>query len=292
MPCLEVLTPGPLTLVEDAGRPGHLAVGVGRAGAADQSAYRLGGRLLGHRPGLAALEVTHGGLRVRARGHLTLCLTGAAAPATVDGTPVPHAAPFPLPDGRDLVLGMPLTGLRTYLSVRGGLAVAPVLGSRSSDTMSGLGPAPLSAGDRLPVGDEVDSFPTVDVAPVQTPTAGTVELGVLPGPRRDWFADPQSLAETPWVVSELSDRKGIRLEGKPIERHTSFAGVEMPSEGMVRGAIQVPSGGQPVLFLNDHPVTGGYPVIGVVPSADVDRAAQLRPGQRLRLRWLPSRVAL
>ncbi|EWT03766.1 allophanate hydrolase, partial [Intrasporangium chromatireducens Q5-1] len=181
---------------------------------------------------------------------------------------------------------------RTYLSVRGGLAVAPVLGSRSSDTMSGLGPAPLRAGDRLPVGDEVDSFPTVDVAPVPAPTAGTVELGVLPGPRRDWFADPQSLAETPWVVSELSDRKGIRLQGKPIERHTSFAAAELPSEGMVRGAIQVPSGGQPVLFLNDHPVTGGYPVIGVVPSAEVDRAAQLRPGQRLRLRWLPSRVAL
>jgi biotin-dependent carboxylase-like uncharacterized protein len=282
---LEVLATGPLTLVEDAGRPGHMAVGVGRAGAADGAAYRLGGRLLGNVPGLAALEVTLGGLQVRARGRVTVCLTGAPAPATVDATPAPHAAPFSLPDGSSLSLGMPLTGLRTYLSVRGGLALPPVLGSRSTDTMAGLGPPPVKAGDRLPVGDAVAAFPGVDVAPVPCPEGGTVALEVLPGPRHAWFARAEALAETPWVVSELSDRRGIRLEGKAIERHTDYLDVELPSEGMVRGAIQVPPGGQPVLLLNDHPVTGGYPVIGVVRSADVDRAAQLRPGQKVRLRW-------
>ncbi|WP_347350978.1 biotin-dependent carboxyltransferase family protein [Intrasporangium sp.] len=282
---LEVLAPGPLTLVQDAGRLGHMDVGVGRAGAADQASYHLGGRLLANRPGAAALEVTFGGLQVRTHGAVTVCLTGAPAPALLDGRPAPHAAPFPMCDGQQLSLGMPPTGLRTYLSVRGGLAVPAVLGSRSSDTMSGLGPAAVAAGDRIPVGGDVAGYPDVDVAPVAWPTAGVVELGVLPGPRRDWFTRPEALAEGCWVVSGRSDRKGVRFEGKPIERHTDWAQAELPSEGMVRGAIQVPPGGQPVLFLNDHPVTGGYPVIGVVRWAHVDRAAQLRPGQQVRFRW-------
>lgn len=285
MALLKVLAPGPLALVEDAGRRGHMAVGVGRAGAADQSAYCLGNRLVGNRAGAAALEVTLGGLRLRAYGDACICLTGAPAPASAGGRPAPHAAPFPLRSGQELVLGMPLTGLRTYVTVRGGLAVRAVLGSRSTDTMSGLGPPPIESGDWLPVGDEVECYPQVDVAPVAAPDGGIVELTAMPGPRRDWFARPETLAESPWTVSERSDRKGIRLAGKPIERHTEWADVELPSEGMVRGAIQVPPGGQPVLFLNDHPVTGGYPVIGVVRSADVDRAAQLRPGQQVRFRW-------
>jgi biotin-dependent carboxylase-like uncharacterized protein len=284
MPHVEILEPGPLTLVEDLGRVGHLAVGVSRSGAADVASYLLGGRLVGNAVGAPALEVTFGGLRVRAHGDLLACLTGAPAPALAGGRPVPHAAPFPLHDGDDLVLGMPLSGLLTYLSFRGGLAVPAVLGSCSTDTMSGLGPDPVACGTLLPVGTATLGFPAVDVAPVPVPPAGTVELVVLPGPRRTWFARPEDLAAE-WVVSEDSDRKGIRLSGNPIERHTRWRDTELPSEGMLRGAIQVPPGGLPVLFLNDHPVTGGYPVIGVVRSGDVDRAAQLRPGQHVRLRW-------
>jgi biotin-dependent carboxylase-like uncharacterized protein len=281
---VEVLEPGPLTLVEDLGRVGHLAVGVSRSGAADVGSYLLGGRLVGNEVGAPALEVTFGGLRLRAHGDLLACLTGAAAPAHVGGRPVPHAAPFPLHEGEDLQLGMPLSGLRTYLSFRGGLALPRVLGSCSTDTMSGLGPDPVVAGALLPVGTATRGFPLVDVAPVPPPPAGPTELMVLPGPRREWFTCPEDLA-TEWLVSEHSDRKGIRLSGKPIERHTRWGDAELPSEGMLRGAIQVPPGGLPVLFLSDHPVTGGYPVIGVVRSGDVDRAAQLRPGQRVRLRW-------
>ena len=174
--------------------------------------------------------MTFGGLRLRARGDVLVCLTGAPAPADADGRAVPHTAPFTLRDGQVLSLRMPPSGLRTYVSFRGGLAV-------------------------------------------------------LPGPRRDWFADPQALATTEWSVSERSDRKGIRFLGEPLARHTERRDAELPSEGMVRGAIQVPPNGQPVLFLNDHPVTGGYPVIGVVRSAHIDRAAQLQPGQKVRFRW-------
>lgn len=285
-PALEILQTGPLALLQDRGRVGLMAVGVGRSGAADRAAYELGGRLLGNAENLAAIEVTFGGLQVRARGEVLVCVTGAPAPAAIEGRQVGHAAPVYLRDGQVLSLSMPPTGLRSYLSVRGGFAVAPVLGSRSSDTMSGLGPAPLGAGDVLDVGTQVQAHPHVDLAPVVHPGAGPTCLRVTPGPRVDWFADPVALAATTgWLVSDRSDRKGVRLSGEALQRNEAHAKRELPSEGMVRGAIQVPPDGQPVVFLNDHPVTGGYPVIAVVRSADVDLVAQLRPGQQVRLQW-------
>ncbi|WP_404386441.1 biotin-dependent carboxyltransferase family protein [Knoellia locipacati] len=282
---VEVLDPGPLTLVQDLGRVGHLAIGVGHAGAADRGSYLLGNRLVGNAVGAPALEVTLGGLRLRAVGDLLVSLTGAPAPADVDGRPVAHAALVEVRDGQVLTLGRPSAGLRTYVGVRGGFEVPRTLGSASSDTMSGLGPAPLMAGQVLAVGSRTESFPVLDAAVVPDPASGTVELDVTPGPRHDWFADPTALAGSPWTVSSRSDRRGIRLEGAPLARRPELRGAELQSEGMVRGAIQVPPGGQPVLCLNDHPVTGGYPVIGVVRSASVDRAAQLQPGQPVRFRW-------
>ncbi|WP_034806245.1 5-oxoprolinase subunit B/C family protein [Intrasporangium oryzae] len=282
---LEVLATGPLTLIEDLGRPGLGDVGVGRSGVADRAAYALGARLVGQDAGPAALEVTLGGLALRAHGDALVALTGAACPATVDGRAVPHAAPFHLDDGQVLRLGMPPSGLRTYVSVRGGIDAPPVLGSRSTDTLSGLGPAPLAVGQVLPVGPAPRTFPTAEVAPQPPAASDVLVLDVLPGPRTEWFADPGTLAEHDWVVSGRSNRVGLRLEGTPVERHTAWRDRQLPSEGLVRGALQVPPSGEPVLFLADHPVTGGYPVIGVVRDAAVDRAAQLRPGDRLRLRW-------
>ena len=151
-PGLEVLATGPLTLVEDSGRPGLAVLGVGRSGAADRTAFTLGARLLGQDPDRAALEVMLGGLAVRATGRVVLALTGAPAPATVDGRPVPHAAVVELSGGQVLRLGVPPQGLRTYLGVRGGIDVEPVLGSRATDVLSGVGPAVVAAGDVLPIG--------------------------------------------------------------------------------------------------------------------------------------------
>jgi biotin-dependent carboxylase-like uncharacterized protein len=186
--------------------------------------------------------------------------------------------------GQVLRLGVPPTGLRTYLAVRGGIAVEPVLGSRSTDVLSGLGPEKLTPGAVLPVGPEPEAVPLVDVAPVAVPPAGDVVLRAVPGPRADFLADPGELVRTTWTASSRSDRVGMRLEGPALERAGSR---ELPSEGLVRGAIQVPPGGEPVLFLADHPVTGGYPVVAVVLDADVDRAAQVRPGQHVRFRFVP-----
>ena len=282
---LEVLEPGMFAHLQDEGRVGHMAVGVGRAGAADHGSYALATRLVGNLPGEAAIEVTLGGLRVRAIGDLYAALTGAPAAAAVDGRPVGHCTLLRVPSGAELTLGRPSVGLRTYLAVRGGFAVEPVLGSRATDTMSGLGPPPLERGRVLPVGSAHGPMPRVDHAPVATPERDEVTVRVTPGPRHDWFADPRGIATVAWSVSDKSDRKGVRLTGGALERHPDFVGVELPSEGMVRGAIQVPPNGEPVIFLNDHPVTGGYPVVGVVRTPDVDRVAQLTPGQGVRLRW-------
>jgi biotin-dependent carboxylase-like uncharacterized protein len=212
-----------------------------------------------------------------------LALTGAPAPADVDGRGVGYCGPFALADGEILTLGMPRVGLRTYVSVRGGVDVSPVLGSRATDTLSGLGPEPVRSGDLLPVGPPPIDFPNVDQAPTAALCDETLVLEALRGPRDDWLADADALAATRWTASSRSDRVGMRLEGEPLQYHASRRGKELPSEGVVRGSIQVPAGGEPVVFLADHPVTGGYPVVAVVVDDDIDKAAQAVPGQQIRI---------
>ena len=277
---LVVLATGPLTTVQDAGRPGQAALGIGRSGACDRSSYRLANRLLGNASGAAVLEVTFGGLALRADDDVVVVTTGARCAGDA-----PHNAPVTISAGAELRLGAPETGLRTYVAVRGGIAVEPVLGSRSTDVLAGLGPAVVSEGDVLPVGDDGLPMPGVDVAPVADPEGGEVTVRVLPGPRRDWFTDGAwaTLTGQAYGVSSDSNRVGLRLDGAPLERARTG---ELPSEGMVRGALQIPPSGTPVLFLADHPVTGGYPVVGYVVDDDVDHCAQLRPGQALRFRPL------
>lgn len=275
--------------MQDRGRPGLAAVGVPTSGAADVAAYELGNRLLDNDPGVAALEVTYGTARFEVQGSLTLVLTGALVPATLDGRPVPLCAPFYAGPGQVLDLRTPSAGLRSYLGVTGGIAVDPVLGSRSRDTLAGLGPEPLVAGSAVPAGQlRPGQRPPLDVAPVRTPTAGLLTLDVLPGPRADWVAEPSGLTSTTWTVSQDSDRVGLRLDGPPLRRAEHVATAELPSEGLVRGAVQVPGDGHPVLFLADHPVTGGYPVVAVLTGDAVDQAAQARPGQLLRFRPAPA----
>jgi biotin-dependent carboxylase-like uncharacterized protein len=273
-----VLSAGPLTTVQDAGRPGRAASGIGRSGACDRASYRLANRLVGNPEVAAVLEVTLGGLRLRADHDVLVATTGARCPATWQ-----HNAPAFLRAGEELALGTPVAGLRTYLAARGGFAVEPVLGSRSTDVLSGIGPAPVAPGTRLEIGTTTGAPPGVDIAPVPEPTAGALTVAITPGPRRDWFTDHAwaHLVGQPYTVAAQSNRVGLRLEGEALARARTD---ELASEGMVRGALQVPPSGKPVLFLADHPVTGGYPVLAYVVDADVDRCAQLRPGQVLRLR--------
>ncbi|WP_307807526.1 urea amidolyase family protein [Naasia sp. SYSU D00948] len=284
---LTVLDPGLATTVQDRGRLGWASLGVSTSGAADRRSYDAANRAVGNVPGAAALESTLGGLSLRAERELVVAVTGARAPLhTVGATGARRTRtlgrPFALRLGEVLELGLAESGLRSYLAVRGGLDVPAQLGSRSSDTLSGLGPARLRAGDGIPVGDDV-AGPVVlpSVEPPSAP-AGVATLRVIPGPREDWITEESRrlLEEQTWRVGVRSDRVGLRLEGvRPLER--SRPG-EIPSEGMVAGALQVPPDGQPVLFLADHPVTGGYPVVGVVAADDLPIAGQLPPGSQIR----------
>jgi biotin-dependent carboxylase-like uncharacterized protein len=302
-----VVRTGPSVTVQDLGRPGRAHLGVTRSGAADRSALRLANRLVGNVEAAASLEVLLGGLELVAAGHLVVAVTGAGCPVRVDGRPAGHGAVLDLAPGSRLELGTAATGLRCYLAVRGGVAVPAVLGSRARDTLAELGPPPVRAGDLLPVGPadgpDVAGWPTVELAPLPDPwPAGQgdepVVLRAGPGPRLDWLAPgaAATLWSQPWTVTPASDRVGLRLDGPALDRARHRRTAELPSEGLTRGAVQVPAGGRPVLFLADHPVTGGYPVVAVVLDADVDAAAQLRPGQRLVLRragsrWVGSRWA-
>ncbi|MFI0443833.1 biotin-dependent carboxyltransferase family protein [Actinomadura sp. 6N118] len=277
---LEVIAPGPFTTIQDLGRPGRAALGVGASGAADPTALRLANRALGNPEESAALEVTLGGLTLHSHIAVYAVVTGAPAPITVNGRAEPSYAPFFIPKGAEVRLATPPTGLRSYLAVRGGIETPPVLGSRSTDTLARLGTS-LTPGTILPVGPPPTTSLTIDVLPVRPPPAGDLHLRVLLGPRADWFTEDalRTLLSEPYEVTTQIDRVGMRLNGPPLARARTD---ELPSEGMVTGALQVPPSGTPVLFLADHPLTGGYPVIAVVATADIGRAAQARPGQKLR----------
>lgn len=282
---LVVSATGPRALFVDEGRPGFAALGVGASGAADRASYRLANRLVGNPAGLATLEITLGGLILRATATCLIALTGADCAPQVDGRPATHGGPVYLRAGQELRLGVPRAGLRTYLAVAGGFDVPATLGSASTDTLSGVGPPPVSAGDHLAVNPpRAPRFLNVESTPRPLQPDAELLLDVLPGPRADWLADAGALTRHEWRVSEQSDRVGVRLHGEPLNRHPAKQGVELPSEPMVRGAIQVPPDGRPVIFGADHPVTGGYPVVGVLTDVASDRLAQARPGQRVILR--------
>ncbi|PPK67800.1 biotin-dependent carboxyltransferase family protein [Actinokineospora auranticolor] len=281
---LTVLATGPLALVQDLGRPGNAHLGVPPSGALDEPSLRLANRLVGNPEDAAGIETVLGGLRVRASAPCTVAVTGPSVSVRLDGLLVDSHSPLFLGAGAELEIGSPWRGLRCYLAVSGGVAVDRQLGSRSTDILSGIGPAPLRVGDVLPLGAVVEVPVGADVVcAVRAPEELVVPL--LLGPREDWFADVTArLAGAVWSVSPESNRVGLRLLGEPLRRTSEFDGRELVSEGLVTGAVQVPASGLPVIFLSDHPTTGGYPVVGVVPAAHLAALAQARPGTRVRLR--------
>lgn len=286
---LEIVQPGPLALVEDLGRPGQSHLGVTRSGAADRRSHTLANRLVANPDDRATVEVTLGGFTARVcGGDVAVAVTGADATPAVNGIPFGTNSVHHVHAGEQISLGPARTGLRSYLAVRGGFDVEPVLGSRSFDVLSSIGPPPLRAGDVLRVGAHRDEFPELEQAPVAALDDDVVELRVVPGPRDDWFVDPDILIRTNWQVTDRSDRVGMRLVGMPLEYR--WPDRQLPSEGATRGAIQVPPNGFPVILGPDHPVTGGYPVIAVVVDDDTDAIAQARPGQTVRLHWARPRA--
>ncbi|YCK81994.1 5-oxoprolinase/urea amidolyase family protein [Arthrobacter sp. D3-18] len=302
-----ILNPGAQSLIQDLGRRGYGPLGVSAAGALDRASLRRANRLVGNASSAAAIESVNGGLTVEALGDQVVAVTGAPTTLTIESPSwfdsdgesddgdiqpgatrtAPMAAPFALLDGEVLTLGAPESGFRNYVAIRGGVDVPEVLGSRSADTMSGIGPAPLVIRQVLPVGGATEST-AVGSPELQPdfPGGGVAVLDVIPGPRADWFDQKalDSLCGQEWLVTPQSNRVGMRLDGTPLKRTREG---ELPSEGTMAGALQIPPAGLPVLFLADHPITGGYPVIGVVRDEHLDLAAQVPIGGKIRFRLVP-----
>ena len=292
---LEIIGSGLPALFEDAGRHGYARQGVTVSGAMDKRALRAANRLVGNPSDAACVELVYGGFEVVCRGDAVVACTGADVPIrlvlaggarrTVSGY-----EPLALCDGDRLSIGEPRSGVRSYLAARGGFDVSPVLGSCSTDTLAQIGPAPLAVGDVLVVRPlsrggivGMPEATPADLPSVERP----VTLDVTPGPRADWFtsAAVALLASQSWKVTPESSRVGLRLIGAEALVRANHS--ELPSEGTPMGAVQVPASGQPVLFLADHPLTGGYPVIAVVAAHDLDRAGQIPIGATVRFNPIP-----
>lgn len=311
----EVVATGLQALFQDAGRPGQARQGVSASGALDATAFRVANQLLGNEADATVIELLHGGFALRALTRTVVAVTGATGPLDLkdaSGAPLPaeRHVPLAMEPGDVLMVGAPERGLRSYLAVRGGFDVAPVLGSSATDTLAGVGPEPLRMGQGLAVGRRIRG--AVDAAeagmakletllphlpdPVPSNSRGAdavqrhaIVLDLVLGPRTDWFDDEslELLQQQCWQVTQQSNRVGLRLLGeKPLQRAAGFQGRELPSEGTALGALQVPANGQPVLFLADHPLTGGYPVIGCVAPHHLDLAAQLPPGVFVRFKLM------
>jgi antagonist of KipI len=279
---LEVLDPGMLSTVQDLGRFGHGAIGVSACGAADPLSLRIGNRLVGNDDGAPAIEMTLRGGTFRTDAPAVVAACGSDF-----GASVPPWTAVELAAGAVVELGATRSGARCTLCIRGGVAVAPVLGSASTHLPSGLGGVEgraLRKGDRVAIG----AAPRGGLRRLRPGATGLLErllfrdaLRATPGPQADWFgADAiAELFRASWQVSEAADRMGLRLEGPELPR--ARAG-ELRTEGVCLGAVQVPESGRPIILFVDQQTTGGYPKIANVVTADFSAIGQLRPRKKVR----------
>jgi biotin-dependent carboxylase-like uncharacterized protein len=288
-PLLEVITAGPLTTIQDLGRPHAMRHGVPAGGAMDAFALQAANRLVGNHPAAAALEITAGHAAFIALAPLVVAITGADCAPRLNDHPAPLWASFLMGAGARLVFGARRRdwGARAYLALAGGVDVSAVLGSRSTDLAGGFGG---HEGRALQTGDVICASHVAASDRVaghvwredMRPAYGSQPaLRVLPGPHADRFT-PESvtaLFDAPYRVGQQSNRIGYRLDGPKLIPAQSGS---LPSLGVVMGALQVPPDGQPILLMADAQTTGGYPIAGVVIRTDLPLAAQLLPGDSLR----------
>jgi len=265
---LRIVEVGWSTTVQDLGRHGYRDIGVPTAGAVDRTAHDLANRLVGNDTDAATLETTRG-LVIEAQQALVVATSADGARHT-------------LRVGDQLRVNAATNGVWGYLAVRGGIDVAAVLGSRSQDTLSGLGPPFLEPGVVLPVGADPATVMATDFGP---PRSRGAVVRLQPGPRGDMFTGGlTTMFETAWTVQQEVSRVGVRLSARHFGRTEVGESNMMPSEGLVEGAVQITPSGEPIVMLANHPTTGGYPVIAVVEPRDIAIIAQAQPGSTLTFR--------
>lgn len=288
-----ILTAPLPALVQDLGRFGQAGQGVSCSGALDQASLKSANRIVGNDEATACLELT-GGISFRSSGRAVIGIAGAPrgiqlCNAAGQGLPAAFYTPMVLEAGDEITLTSPEAGMCSYLAVRGGFKVEKTLGSGARDTLSEIGPEPVGAGGVLAV-QNAPSLTAValhEAPDMVFPKSGeTITLDITLGPRTDWFTKDalEALANTEWQVTPASNRIGLRLNGEPSLARAKMQ--ELPSEAVVRGAVQVPADGKPLLFLADYPLTGGYPVIGVVAQHHLNLAGQIPVGAKIRFRPL------
>ncbi len=289
---MTILSPGPLTTVQDEGRYGYMNTGFSPGGAMDQSAMRLANLLVGNKMGEGVLEMTMAGITAIFSCDSVIAVTGGDMSPTVSGKSVPMNESIPVKKGEELKLGFSKDGLRTYLAVAGGFDLPLVMGSLSTNlkcTLGGFQGRKLAAGDEIPLKKEVSSFEKRSFT--TTPANGVLDVHVMLGPQDDYFTDSgiNSFFTEEYTVSPQSDRMGIRLEGVAVE---SKNGVDIISDGIAWGSVQIPAAGTPIIMMADRQTTGGYAKIATVISSDLGLLAQAKPGTKIRFHRVTEKMAI
>lgn len=290
---LKIIKPGALATIQDAGRPGLRRYGIPPSGAMDQSSYALANALVGNRAGAAAIELTLAGFVAEAVAPLTIAITGGNMSPQVNDRPVPMWTRLQLQPGDRLSLPKRIDGCRAYVAVRGGLSAAEFLQSKSVFAKGRMG-RPLQKDDLLgieqPPSDLADLPRVVPVG--ERPSFSSPHVvRVILGPQLDHFTPRgvETFLNSDYRLSPQSDRQGLRTSGPAIE----FAhGPDIISDPTPLGAVQVPGDGQPIVLHRDGQVTGGYAKIAVVASVDLDRFAQMFPGDGLRFQAISRHEAI
>lgn len=292
---MKIMTPGPLSTVQDAGRFGYMSTGFGSGGAMDDYSMRVANLLVGNDPGDGVIEMTMLGITAEFTCDTVIALTGADMNASLNGEAIPMYQPVEVSRGDRLAMGAAKTGMRGYLAVAGGFDIEPVMGSMSTNLkvkLGGFQGRKLAAGDEIPLrcSMTLEMMGAVKWQPENDyPKAVTVR--VVFGPQEDYFTEKgiDTFLGTWYHVSGQSDRMGIRLEGSPIENKN---GVDIISDGIAYGSVQIPASGTPIIMMADRQTTGGYAKIATVITADLYKIAQARPGTAIRFRAVTEKEAV
>ena len=287
MTTMKILSPGPLSTVQDAGRFGYMRTGFSPSGAMDGYSMKLANILVGNLPGEGVIEMTMLGMTLSFDGDAVIALTGAdMQPYKNDEEdPLPLYTAIQVRKGDVIRMGAAAAGMRGYLAVAGGFDLPFVMGSLSTNLKCGLGGY---KGRKLQAGDEIPLRQTLDLGLIGARKAAPenrykkeITVRVVLGPQEDYFTDKgiETFLGSRYTVSGQSDRMGVRLEGNKIENKN---GVDIISDGIATGAVQIPASGTPIIMMADRQTTGGYAKIATVISADLKQMAQAAPGTKVR----------
>ncbi len=282
---MQIISPGPLTTVQDLGRTGYMASGFSTSGVMDRKAAKTANLIVGNNEGDAVLEMTMAGITACFTEDNVIAVTGADFSPQINGAPVDMYSAVAVRAGEVLSLSASRNGCRAYLAVAGGFNLPAVMGSLSTNlkcTIGGYEGRKLALGDVIPLRSPKKNLPCMSMRKInfEEPDGYNAVLRVVMGPQDDYFEQDgiDTFLKEVYTVTGSSDRMGIKFEGMPIE---SKHGVDIISDGISLGSVQVPSSGKPIIMMADRQTTGGYAKIATVIGVDIPKLAQMKPNGRV-----------